>query len=375
MRVRKFFPVWSLLPVNCLIAIALMGFGPPKLVDREAAATIRLTTGELNQWYRAAQPPDITADALLVYDVDAGRTLYSRNADSELPQASLTKLMTALIVLEAERFQEQVSIEAGDLVGGATMGLSEGETVTVDELLWGLLVASGNDAAMALARHHGGDVDRFVAAMNDRARELGLDETTYANPHGFDDEGHVSSASDVLALALRLMQYPLFMDMVGTSQIIAADRELANTNEMLGLYPGADGIKTGTSPLAGQCLVLSINDDGRRIILVVLGSDDRYGDVRALHSLYLSNYEWVEGTIEELSVLNRLYGEDGELIPLRESGDPVTILRHRWGDPKLAGFRNIAKEEASGLETAEPVGVVEWRSGDELIGENELMVR
>ena len=137
----------------------------------------RLTPAELRNWSETLAPPEISAAALLVYDVDAEQILFERAMDEALPMASLTKLMTSLLVWEADDLNATVTIEAADLVGGASMGLIAGDRLTVEELLWGLLVPSGNDAAMALARHVGGSVDAFVARMNERAAELGLTAT------------------------------------------------------------------------------------------------------------------------------------------------------------------------------------------------------
>jgi D-alanyl-D-alanine carboxypeptidase len=353
----------------------LAGFGPPKMVDRETSATIRLTPGELQQWYGAAQPPTIGAKAALVYDVDAGRAIYSRNADAPLPPASLTKLMTALLVLESGTMDDSVTVTSADLVGDSTMGLAEGETLSVEELLWGLLVASGNDAAMALARHVSGDVDSFVRAMNARAQELGLSATNFDNPHGLDADGHVSSASDLLTLTLRLFDYPLFREIVETDEIVVAGHSLVNTNEMLDTEPDVDGVKTGTTTQAGQCLVLSVRDQGHRLIIVVLGSDDRYRDARNLRYNYRANYEWAEGNSADLSVMNTLYDSEGNQTKLEVEGEPIELLRHRWGDPNLVGFRDVTTEFDSPLEAQQVVGVVEWRFGDDLQSENELRAR
>jgi D-alanyl-D-alanine carboxypeptidase len=367
--------VLSIVLLNGIVAVMLVGFGPPKLVDREVAATIRLTTGDLQEWYRAAQPPSVSAAALLVYDVDTDRVLYSRNSEVALAPASLTKLMTALLVLEAGQLEDKVQILAQDLVGGTVMGLTDGETVSVEELLWGLIVPSGNDAAMALARYVGGDVETFVQTMNARAAQLGLEETLFANPHGLDGDVHLSSARDMLTITLKLLEYPLFREMVGTVENDVAGRRLVNTNEMLQSYPGSDGIKTGTTQLAGQCLIASITAEGHRLIIVVMGSNDRYGDVANLHALYSSNYHWVNGNGSQLSVLNRLYTEDGQAMSLRTVGEPVSVLLHRWGDPDLLAYRNIDREMNTDLEPFQQIGVMEWRVGDDLVATYELAVR
>jgi len=356
-------------------ALLTAGFGPPRMVDREFAATQRLTPGKLRQWSIAAEPPPVTAAALIVYDVEAARTLYARNAETALPPASLTKLMTALLALESGRLSESVTVREEDLAGGATMGLVAGEAVTVEELLWGVLLPSGNDAAMALARQLGGDASRFVAEMNQRAVELGMDDTSFHNPHGLHEEGHVSSAADLLAIALELLEYPLFREIVGSRTAEIAGRTLVNTNELLGGYPGANGVKTGTTPEAGECLLANIETDGREVLILVLGSSDRYGDVQKLHALYQANYVWAEGDGRSLSVMNRLYDADGELTSLHIEGEPASVLLHRWGDPELVGFRWIDRSaEEDVLETG-AVGRVEWRVGDRIAGVQELAMR
>ncbi|MFN2202646.1 MAG: D-alanyl-D-alanine carboxypeptidase family protein [Caldilineaceae bacterium] len=366
---------WLIVLFNLVVATALVGFGPPKLVDRETSATIRLTPGELQQWYEAAQPPTIGANAVLVYDVDAGRTMYSRNADAPLPPASLTKLMTALLVLESDTLDDSVTVTAEDLVGDSSMGLAAGETLSVQELLWGLLVASGNDAAMALARHISGDVDSFVRAMNARAQELGLSATHFDNPHGLDADGHVSSADDLLMLTMRLLDYPLFREIVETDEIVVAGHTLVNTNEMLDTERDVDGVKTGTTTRAGQCLVLSVRNEGHRLIIILLGSDDRYRDARSLREVYQANYEWVEGNSADLSVMNTLYDSEGNQFWLEADGEPIERLRHRWGDPELVGFRYVTATVDGPLESRQAVGEVEWRSGDDLQSQNVFRVR
>jgi len=362
------------------IALLNLGFGPPRLVDREFAATLRLTPAELQQWAEAADAPEVGALALAVYDVEAHRVLYSRNTDEALPPASLTKLMTALLALESERLDETVRVHGEDLMEGATMGLAAGEVLTVQDLLWGILLPSGNDAAMAVARHLAGSKEGFVDKMNLRAQELGMEQTTFHNPHGLDEEGHVSSVDDLLVLTLTLMEYPLFVEMIGARTADVAGHILVNTNELLGRYPGATGVKTGTTPAAGECLIASIETEGRQVLILVLGSSDRYGDVAKLHELYRENYRWAEGDANDLSILNRFVAPDGRITPLAVDGAPGSALLHRWGDPPLRGVRRIAERAGevqlgmgeSGFATPEAIGSVEWRAGDAVVGEQTL---
>lgn len=357
----------------------LTGFGPPKLVDREGVGRERLTVGELRAWAEAARQPEVSAHAWLLYDVDAGRVLAAANADAALPPASLTKLMTALLVLEHGRLESEVAIRPEDipteLAGGTTMGLSAGETLMAQDLLWGLLIPSGNDAALALARHVAGNVDDFVAQMNARAAELGLRNTHFVNPHGFDGPDHVSSAADLLTLTKQLLAYPLFRSIVATKQIEVAGHALLNTNELLGVLPGADGIKTGTTPAAGECLVASITLDGHQVIVIVLGSQDRYGDVQTLLDYYRANYAWVRGDAGELAVMNRIYGEEGEVWHLAAQGDAPETLLPRWGGQQLESVRIIDAKDAREFRKGAEVGALEWRVGDAILGMQPLTVR
>ena len=151
------------IPLLGLLALFLCGFSPPTLMDRDVGPRHRLTVGQLNQIQLArTPPPDTSALSVLVYDLESGRVLMKKAVDLSISPASLAKLMTALLVLEENRLSEQVTIQPQDLVGEAAMGLSQGETLSVEDLLWGLLISSGNDAAMALARHHAGQIDAFV---------------------------------------------------------------------------------------------------------------------------------------------------------------------------------------------------------------------
>ncbi len=353
----------------------LLGFGPPRLTDRELAPTRRVTPAELRVIVEGQAPPEIAADALLVYDVDADRILYQRAMSESRPVASLTKLMTALLVWEEATLSDSVTILPEDLIGGATMGLRAGETLTVDELLWGLLVPSGNDAAMALARHVGGSVEAFVARMNERATELGLTASSFRNPHGLDAPEHLSSARDLLTLTQLNQAYPRFREMTATAVTTVAGYALESTNELLITYPGAVGVKTGTTDAAGQCLIAEIVRDGHPVLIEVLGSSDRYEDVRRLHAYYLSNYEWLSGDANRLAMLNRLRDDQGELWYLAAGGEGPNALVRRGEYPGLQAFRRIERPPAGPWAAGMTVGTLEWRLGDQLVGTQSLVLR
>ena len=372
--------VGSSLPALLILFAAslfLVGFGsPPTLVDRDQAPSYRLTVGQQRQMVTAQQPPPVTSRAVLLYDVDADRVLMAQNATLALPPASLTKLLTALMILEEGNLDAKVQIQRGDLAPGASMGLQAGEVLTVEQLLWGLLIPSGNDAAMALARHSAGTVDVFVQRMNIRAQELGLEQTHFANPHGLDAPGHTSSAQDLLTLAKLNLQYPLFREIVATRSTTVAGHLLNNTNRLLSTFPGADGIKTGTTDAAGQCLVASITRGGHQVIAIVLGSGDRYGEVEAIYRRYQENYRWQQGWGRPgLTLADRLFDPQGKLWLLRPQGPPPEVFLPRWEQLRLTSYRRLQFPPLGQPWTAGMVvGQLEWRLGDEVLGVQPLVL-
>ncbi len=283
--------------------------------------------------------------------------------------------MTALLVLENADLQATVTVEASDLVGEATMGLAVGDMLTVTDLLWGLLVPSGNDAAMALARTVGGSFDGFVAMMNARARELGMAQTHFANPHGFDADGHVTSANDLLILTRKLWAYPLFRTIVGTSTTTIQGRELHNTNEWLTTFDGVVGVKTGTTDEAGECLIAAIERDGRTVFLVLLGSRERYRDAERLYTAYTTTYSWQTLDARELSVMNRLVDASGRVWFVQPTGAAPAVLQHEPGVPQVQEYRRLQPPADGALSAGAPVGSLEWWVGADMIGSQMLVVR
>lgn len=278
--------------------VLTLGFGPPSLTESDdAGMAIRRTqlTGLL-----AMRPPTSTAQAVLVMDMETGRPVLERNARTQFAPASITKMMTAVVVLEHADLGATVTVQPDDLEEGSTMGLRAGDVVTVEDLLWGLLLPSGNDAAETLARFvGGGSVQTFVGMMNDKAAALGLTGTHFANPHGLDDDGHYSTALDLATLGRYAMQKPLFARIVSTRDYtVTAGRrfELHNTNQLLYLtadVPGVNGIKTGFTDNAGDSLVASVEREGRKVIVVVLGSTNRTAAAAGLVRFAYSAFAWV----------------------------------------------------------------------------------
>ena len=348
------------------------------LVDDPYAPQQRYTADDLGQMAAAAQPPELTARSFLLFDEESQQVIFRQEETLPLPPASLTKLMTALLVFEQASLTDTVTIVAEDVVGGtsSTMGLRPGEVVTVEDLLWGLLVPSGNDAALALARHVSGSVDAFVQRMNERATELGLRQSRFANPHGLDADGQVSSAADLLAITQRLLGYPLFATIVATPRTTVAGHALRNTNELLGTLEGAVGVKTGTTSQAGQCLIARVERNGQKVLIVLLGSQDRYGEVAQLLDAFSSAYSYTPADPNALSMLNRMQMPDGRTLYLSAVGSPPSELTYRGNLFPFRAFRRLSPPPESDTWTSGAVaGVMEWWFGDRFAGTQQLIVR
>lgn len=242
--------------------------------------------------------PKLTAERWIVYDANAEVVLAEWNADERASMASVTKVMTAMIVLDNTELSTMVTIpEFVTSTRGSTASLVAGEQWSVGDLLLAMLVRSGNDAALALAYDVGGDsVSAFVELMNGRAVELGMNDTKFANPNGLDNEEHYSTASDLLTMIIASQEYP-DLRRIGRTRLVnmpedpnGKSRIFINTNKLLGSYPGTLGLKTGDTPWADKVLLGVTEQSGRRVYSVVMHSDDHFGDTRELVEWAYSTY-------------------------------------------------------------------------------------
>lgn len=253
---------------------------------------------------RAGEPapnPDLPMSAGLVVDADSGKVLWTKNHRAPRPPASLTKMLTALLVLERVNLDDQVVITPEMVsVEGASMGAQPGWTFSARDLLWGLLLQSGNDAALALATKASpdGTIPGFVNLMNERAAEMGAKDSRFLNPHGLDEPGHVSTSYDLAVIAVVAMRDPRFANMVGTKsrEVVWGDGSVHtyyNVNKLLSKYPGAIGIKTGYTTEAGRNLASAVTRNGSTLMTIALGAQDHYGETIAL-------YDWVFANLDSL---------------------------------------------------------------------------
>ncbi len=233
----------------------------------------------------------ISAQKAILVDAQTGRVLYEKDADSRSLIASTTKIMTALLICEHCNVLDRMRIPK-EAVGieGSSMYLQEGEVLTLQELLYGLMLRSGNDAAVALAIYCGGTVEGFSQLMNDKARQLGLNGTHFENPNGLDSPGHYSTARDLAVLTAYAMKNPIFYQTVSTKTVRVGNRTMQNHNKLLWRVEGADGVKTGYTKAAGRILVSSATREGRRLICVTINDGNDWADHAALLDKGFSGY-------------------------------------------------------------------------------------
>lgn len=264
-------------------------------VNADAAAHQLTQTAIRNTNY--IDPPQITADSAIIIDAKNGISLYEKNANEKHLPASTTKLMTALVALETCTPQTVIKVDTVNRTG-SQMGLSEGDQVTVENLLYGLLIPSGNDAAYALAYGCADSFDQFIQRMNTKAQSLGMTNTHYINPAGFDSDYQYSSASDLSHLAKVAVTNPLIAKIVDTQSTVVTDITgqktyyLQNVNKLLGVVNGVVGIKTGETDGALEILITKTTRGENSIITVVMGSQHRFDESQQLIEWAFANYHW-----------------------------------------------------------------------------------
>jgi D-alanyl-D-alanine carboxypeptidase (penicillin-binding protein 5/6) len=286
--------------------------------------------------------PKVEAPAAILMDLGTRQVLFGKAPELARPVASLTKLMTALLVLEREagrldrtiRIHPDAVFDRGDYGGGSTLGLRPGERVSIRGLLTGLLLGSANDAAEALAIEEAGSVHAFVQDMNARAKVMGMSRTKFASPHGLDDRGH-SSAGDLMQLLRVASKDPIFRGLIGRRfAVVRSDsvrpRRIQNRNVMLWLYPGASGVKTGYTAGSGFCLMATARRGGQELAVVVLGGrDEVFSEAAALLNHGFAAYER-RTLVEEGEALGSLRVRGGE-VPVVAAEQLDALVRVETG--------------------------------------------
>nr|WP_326125359.1 D-alanyl-D-alanine carboxypeptidase family protein [uncultured Oscillibacter sp.] len=232
-----------------------------------------------------------SAASAILMDVNSGRVLYEQNADAKMLIASTTKIMTALVAIREGNLGDIVTVDReATLTEGSSMYLKEGEQLTLETLLYGLMLCSGNDAAVAIADHVGGSQAGFVALMNKTARELGMEHSSFANPNGLDHENHYSTARDMARLACAAVENETLMRIASTRTVTTGGRTMTNHNKLLSCMDGCIGLKTGYTRAAGRTLVSCAERNGQRLVAVTLQDGNDWADHQALFEYGFSAY-------------------------------------------------------------------------------------
>ena len=326
----------------------------------------------------AVQVNAISAVSAVLIDGNSGRILYEKNANQRMPMASTTKIMTGLLACESGKLNDTVKTSAfASGTEGSSFWLKIGEKQTLKNLTYGLMLKSGNDAAVVIAEHLGGSTEAFALLMNKRARVIGAVNTNFKNPHGLDAEDHYTTAYDLSLIAMESMKNEKFREIVSTKTYSIPmegekwDRALKNHNKLLWQYDGCNGVKTGFTKKCGRCLVSSAEKNGQRLIAVTLNAPDDWNDHKYLLNYGFENFhaETVVKKGENIKtvIYNKKYGKKAEIV----AKDDFAVS-FREGDV-ITKKININKIEAP-LKKNTKVGKMEIFCNDEKISEIDLVI-
>ena len=334
-----------------------------------------------------AEPPalELPCRAACLIDQQTGTVLYEKNADQQMPIASITKVMTLLLTFEAVH-NGQLTMDTPVPVsehayhmGGSQIWLEPGEQFTLDEMIKAICVSSANDAAVAVAELVGGSEQGFVQSMNARAAELGMTNTAFHNACGLDAEGHLSTARDVAVMSRYILNTcPEVLHYTGiwTDTLRGGATQLVNTNKLLRRYDGITGLKTGTTSGAGVCISASATRDGLDLIAVVLGapsSSDRFDAATTLLDYGFAAYRAVPlPAVEDQPLLIKVKGSAEESVPLDYSALPGTLLMPKEGGAALTARADLPDALDAPVQQGQAVGTVRVLSGETLLGEYEI---
>lgn len=329
---------------------------------------------------QAEPPPSISGGAGILIDASTGKVLYEKNAHTRMEPASTTKIMTAILALEKGNLSDVVTTgKQPTLADGTRIYLEEGEQLTLEQMLYGMMLNSGNDAAIAIAEHIGGSVEAFIEMMNEKAREIGAKDTTFVNPNGLPAKGHLTTAYD-LALISRyaLLNLPEFRKIVSTKtteipwQGQEFDRELINLNKLLWNYDGADGVKTGYTSTAGSTLVASATQNGWQLISVILKSDatNVWSDSIALLDYGFTNFER-KNILNGNTLITEEKVQYGDSIGLLAKASFTTVLPKN--SPAVTQKIVINPDIKAPVKKGETLGQVIFYQGNEKLGSVELI--
>lgn len=326
----------------------------------------------------ALSDEEVAAPSAILIDAGSGQVLYAKNAEEQRPCASITKVMTLLLVMEAI---DEGKISLTDMVttsehaasmGGSDIWLKAGEEMSVDDLLKATVVMSANDAAVALAEHVSGSEDEFVERMNERARELGMDNTVFKNCNGLDEDGHVTTAHDVAIMSAELIKHEQIFDytLIWMDYVRGGETQLVNTNRLIRTYKGITGLKTGTTSQAGSCISATAERDNLSLVAVVLGcstTQERFSSATTLLDYGFANWAAVVPEMPELPAVPVTGGMQSQAEG--ETGTPGSLLIPKGKESALKSRVEMASSLQAPVEQGQTIGKVVFQ----LEGQEEIL--
>ncbi len=368
-----------ILSVALLVACSATVYA--KQVSTEFAGADLETPLEANLQANAAigEKLNINAKSAILMEYNTGKVLYETNADQRLAPASITKIMTLILVMEAleeGKLSLDTKITASEhaaSLGGSQIWLEPGEVMTIDELLRATVVASANDATVALAEAVAGNEEAFVALMNKKAQDLGLKNTSFVNSYGLDAEGHLTTARDVAVMSAELIKHKLIREYstIKIDSLRGGESELVNTNKLIRYYDGCFGLKTGTTGQAGSCLSATAERDGLTLIAVVLGSPtskERFAGAQKLLDYGFVNYSFcdIKSETKKFESIPVKKGDGNEIVPIAEGSLP--LLLKKGEESGITQKIVLEKELTAPIKKGDIVGYVHIYLNDQEMG-------
>lgn len=329
----------------------------------------------------AISDEEVKAPAVILMEAGTGKVLYEKNPDEKRPAASITKVMTLLLVMEAIdsgtlSLDDTVTASAhAASMGGSDIWLKEGETMSVDDMLKATVIMSANDAAVALAEKVAGTEDDFVHRMNERAQQLGMTNTTFLNCNGLDEDGHLTTARDIAIMSAELIKHPKIFDYAQTwiDYVRDGKTQLVNTNKLLKTYQGITGLKTGTTGKAGSCISATAERSGLSLIAVVLGSEntaDRFSTATALLDYGFANWAMADPVVPEIPEIPVTNAMVSSITAQADPAGQILIPKGREGD--LVSEVRIAESLEAPVEKGQTVGKVVYTLDGETVCELQI---
>ncbi|HEY9855682.1 MAG TPA: D-alanyl-D-alanine carboxypeptidase family protein [Stenomitos sp.] len=325
----------------------------------------------------AARMPEVTAKAAIVIDGVTGQVLYAKNPHARMPQASTTKMMSAIVAIEKGHLGDTVVVsKKSSDINGSSIYLEAGEKLTFEQLLYGMMLNSGNDATNAVAEYIAGDADKFVVLMNQKAQALGLKDTHYANPHGLPTSDHFSSVYDMAMIARYALQNPTFAEIAATKtkelpgNKRIQHRLLVNHNKLLRYFPGAWGGKTGYTTVAGKCFVGSAKRDGRYVIEAILSDPDCWRDAENLLNYGLDSFtsEPIAAAGQRVANVSVVGGSQRQVPAVLKEAIALSVPQG-GSKPSVQASFHVADKVQAPVQAGQVLGSYELRDGDRVVAE------